>query len=238
MNCPEFRRKILIDPYTEDEDVLAHARTCPECTQERINSLQFEDSLRQALKIDVPGRPAIPGLKTENTRNTRCFGLPCSRWVSLAAGMVLVGFLVAGLGLGPVHRQVHASSLSEVVLTHVTTELDQLPLGQATSLDRLVDLFSGFGAVVTGQLTNLVYAGPCWIRAQTGLHLVLEGSQGPVNVLLMPGEFVSHRQTLSSGRFSGLIVPTGYGSMAVVGEKNEQLENALQRMNEAVIWGA
>ena len=67
---------------------------------------------------------------------------------------------------------------------------------------------------------------------------VVPGRQGPVTVLIMPGEHRMKREQVSSFRFSGVIVPTDYGSMAVVGERLESVEHIVDKMKQAIVWDA
>jgi len=55
------------------------------------------------------------------------------------------------------------------------------------------------------------------------VHMVLQGENGSVTVLLMPGEQIDTRNPVDNGRFSGVIAPTRYCSMAIVGEDGEDL---------------
>ena len=70
------------------------------------------------------------------------------------------------------------------------------------------------------------------------MHMVVPGQQGPITVLIMPGEYLMQAQQVRSPRFFGVIVPTVYGSMAVVGEKLEPVEEVVEKMQRAIIWDA
>jgi hypothetical protein len=66
--------------------------------------------------------------------------------------------------------------------------------------------------------------------------MVVPGKRGPITVLIMPGEYLMQPRQVRSSRFSGVIVPTVYGSMAVVGEKLEPVEKVVEKMRRTIIW--
>ena len=70
------------------------------------------------------------------------------------------------------------------------------------------------------------------------VHLVLPGQVGPVTVFFMPGEMADATVPVDSTRFQGEIVPTAWGSIAVVGETGEALEGLGERLVTAVRWPA
>ena len=84
--------------------------------------------------------------------------------------------------------------------------------------------------------SRLRQRGRCRIRRWDGVHLVLRGRAGGVTVLLMPQEYRREPERVSSRRFSGVILPTPNGSMAVIGEKSEPLEDAARRIQGAILW--
>ena len=99
-------------------------------------------------------------------------------------------------------------------------------------------LLSQFGAELDRAVGRVSYASVCRIGRQTGVHVVVPGQQGPVTILIMPGEYVMRRSQVRSSRFSGVIVPTKKGSMAIVGQKLEPVDEVAERMQRAIVWGA
>jgi hypothetical protein len=55
-------------------------------------------------------------------------------------------------------------------------------------------------------------------------------------VFFMPGEMTAEVVEVESERFSGRILPTAWGSIAVVGETGEALEGLGERLVTAVRW--
>lgn len=69
-----------------------------------------------------------------------------------------------------------------------------------------------------------------------GVHLVFDGGKGPVIVLLLPREFISKPIAVRSEKVQGVILPTRNGSMALVGQNGEQLQQIAQKIRQAVSW--
>ncbi|MDQ2694563.1 MAG: DUF3379 domain-containing protein [Pseudomonadota bacterium] len=77
------------------------------------------------------------------------------------------------------------------------------------------------------------YAGVCHVRNRDGAHRVLAGRRGPVMVLILPHEPASGRQAVQSPQFFGVIVPARQGSIAVLGEAGEALQETADRVASA-----
>ena len=79
------------------------------------------------------------------------------------------------------------------------------------------------------------YVKLCPFRGTMVAHFVVQGSAGPVTVLLLPNEEVSEPVIVDEEGFTGTIVSleTG-GSIAVVGNQEEQIEDIKNRVAAAV----
>ena len=236
MNCLEFRRLLLIEPCSSDDDFIAHRASCVECNHEAGRSAQLEKQLHTALSVDPPEglRERILLAHALGHNKPRRINLP--PWLTIAASLLLVIGLVGGLGYHWVDTLFGASDLEVAVLNHVNDELDHLHEDHNLQTADLEVLLAPFGARLKNALGRVNYAGRCNIRKHSGIHLVVPGQQGPITILLMPDEHVDHQQAIRSSRFNGVIVPTPYGSMAVIGEKGEVLDSVVDTVAEKIIW--
>ena len=155
------------------------------------------------------------------------------RALAVAAGVLLVAGVGGGLGLDHWRRP---ADLPVTVINHVEDELPHLHEDRNVPPEALAALLAPFSAEVVQPLSHVNYAGRCAIRRHAGVHLVLPGNQGPVTVLMMPGEPVERSTRFQSGRFDGLILPTAFGSMAVIGERGEALNDIAVRVSQAIRW--
>lgn len=236
MNCPEFRRKLLIEPRSRDKELADHASSCPECASEAEQAYRFEDRLHAALDVPRPVRlePRIMSARSRATeRGLSGFG---SRWLALAAGALLAIGLAGWMGYEWDRYFGVSSGLEMAVVNHIKYELDHLHDDQDVRPENLEFLLSQFGAGMEGDVGRVSFASRCDIGRHSGVHMVVPGQQGPITVLIMPGEYLMQAQQVRSPRFFGVIVPTVYGSMAVVGEKLEPVEEVVEKMQRAIIW--
>jgi hypothetical protein len=69
-------------------------------------------------------------------------------------------------------------------------------------------------------------------------HLIFEGTQGAVNVIVIVinNRPVSIEYSFHDERFNGIVVPMGEGNMVLVGENNEDLEQYKTLFADNIDW--
>lgn len=187
---------------------------------------EFEALLSRALRIDVP--PA-------GTAAPRRW-----RWVAAAAVVILaVGVSVRGLqyfGYLPtgdlasdvvahIHHEPAAVSVPVVAITNAVPapDVEAVVLAGGARLEHLQPMVR--------------YARLCPFRGETVAHLVVQGANGPVTVLLLPHERVDHVVQVDEDGFVGTIAPLDIGgSIAVVGQPGESLAEIQEEVAAAVRW--
>ncbi len=220
MNCFEFRRHLTIDPRSQDANLLQHKRECPACAAFAAQQARFEERLTEALRVEVPAELHAHLVLNQSLHQSRRI-----RTLAIAATVLLTVTLAVGWWLRP-----FSPSLDQTVIAHIDEERDLLTL-----LDRVPDttvahLSQTVGMPLQGNVGEVRHAGICTIGKHRSGHLVLAGTKGPVTVLLLPGEPVVRRKSLEGGGLQGILVPTGTGSMAIVGEPGEALDKVEQRL--------
>lgn len=235
MDCLTFRRQLLEDPGRKDPALTRHEAACAPCAGFARELRADEAKLAEALDFEAPSE------LTERIQLAISFGeapprRPRSRWLAVAASAVLA---VSAATLGWLHyqRPYEDLSLERSVLHHVADETSHLYAPGPAQPDDVRRVFARFGARVSEDAIGQVsFAGVCMMRRNNGVHLVLRGQQGPVTVFFMPGEHTTEPMKLNSDRFAGMIEPTTWGSIAVVGEQGEKLAPVLARVQHAVDW--
>ncbi len=227
MNCIAFRRALSQSPASWDEELRAHGRECPGCEAFAQRLVEFESTLVEAVRIDVPEGLAsrvllAHGLRLEGGRRVR------------RRRLLLAFAAIAALGLAGSWLALAPSRLDSDVLAHIEAEPSHLhalgELSRAEVNQRLAPL----GVGVEGELLTISYAGTCWIRGSLGAHLVLQGEKGPVTVLFLPDEPLDNRFPIRDERLQGIIVPAGRGSLAIVGKPGEAVEIIERRLKRAL----
>jgi hypothetical protein len=226
MTCEEFRHQLLIDPYCVDAAFRDHARACDECALATEDALRFEKTLYAALDAEAPS-PGAPNPPRHGPAPSRI------RYALLFLPLLLVAlWLGLRVGLGPAAN----GDLGATVIAHIQSEKGHLQAVGTVPWARLRLLFGGLGADANPSVGPVRFAGRCVIGERDGVHLVLSGERGAVTALFMPGRDTTGQREVAGGGLEGTLVPTGFGSLAVVGEPGEPLEPIARRLLSAVRW--
>lgn len=231
MNCLEFRRFCLADPATQDTEFMRHKRDCARCAAFASEVIQLDKKLVGALDIDVPDNLASriilrQSLDRDASRQRRRRGI-----YALAAGLLLAVGLTAGVFL-----TTRAPSPDRRVLAHIEMERELLSTRQDVAQTQLAHVLDTAGVELRGNPGKVRHASLCPLSKNGGVHLVFDGNKGPVIVLLLPKEFVPQPISIRSEKLEGVILPTSNGSMALVGQHGEDLQEIAQRIHRAVTW--
>ncbi len=224
MNCLDVRRYLLSVPSNITVEVQSHLQACTDCAQFAKGLADFEQTLKKAADVPVPDGLASRILLRQRMARNRPQRWP---WLAAAASLFMAIAVVTYLGVFSAQQ-----SLESSVLAHIESELHHLEDRKNLSLDDVNALLKPQGVRIDTLARTVNYAGACQMRRQQGAHLVLDSAGGPVTVLVMPGERTTGRTTIKSPRFQGVIIPIPNGSMAIVGEDEQQwrqLENEIRR---------
>lgn len=227
MTCIEFRQLAGADPSTRDPGVMRHRLECRACADFLHDQQQLDRSLEAALRVPVPNR--LPA-----RIRWRAASQP-SMW-RRRVGAAATLLLSLGLGFGAWIAS-EQSVLADDVIAHVQHEPELL-----LQTNRRADVHkvnavmgrSGFG--LRAPLDGIAHAGLCPFRGRLVPHLVMTVDGEPVSVLLLRHVAVEDVETIRDDGFNGILVPTEYGSMAIVAGRAElivpvraQLEYAVSR---------
>jgi hypothetical protein len=214
-DCRHVRLAIGADPQHLPPEVESHLAGCEECRRFRAEMLELDGRLRAALELPLPGfRRRAP---------------PVRRY-ALAASVVLALLVAGGAWL---FRP--PSALAAEVVAHVEEEADswsaheQMPAGSIAAV-------LGAAGVQFDVSVPIVYAAPCQFRGRRIAHLVVQTAHGPLTVMLLPHVSVTRREKFSEDGLSGMLLPAGKGSVAVLA-RGTRLEAAeADAMVSAVRW--
>jgi len=234
MNCLEFRRLLLQDPYADDPAMREHEQSCDQCRHYAEEQRLQEEQLRDMLNdISPPPELAEKILLAAHLKQRGRFRRQA--WYAAAASVLLiVGATITSLITESWERGNMA--LAQSVLNHIEDEAHHLREAGPVAQNRARFVFARFGAQLVEDIGQINFAAECLMRKRNGVHLVLSGEQGPITAFFMPGEHVEETIPVKSERFQGTITPTGWGSVAVVGEHGENLQDMTARLSTAVSW--
>lgn len=244
MNCDDYRDAIGADPSESFDGGAAHAASCDQCRGYRDEMRALDEKIARALAIDVPPlqmpdlAPVSPGARRSarpGATGRRRFRSP-PLWAGLAASLALVAFLVVGLP-EPEHsgHDLAAQIMSHMDHEEASRQVTSIPVADRT----LSQVVEPRVAAMDRDVGLITYAMSCIINGRTAPHLVVQGRQGPVTLILMPDENIDAAIPLSGDNVHGVILPVGNGSIAVIGQREEQLDevdNIGKRLASSVEW--
>ncbi len=246
MNCEEYRQALTEDPTFSGGK--AHLAECKECQAFRASFLGFEGRIEAALRIPVPPlkMPELPAIESsgenvDNADRTNVVAIkPRARvttpaWFALAASVALVAML--GVRMFEGHGHGEFSSLAEEIVAHLDHEPQALRVTDRPVSDaRLERIVPANMANMNHDAGLITYARNCEINGNTVPHLVIQGKKGPVTVILLPDERVLEAEVLDGEGINGMLIPVGNGSIAIIGEKDEELGNIRDSVVNSVTW--
>lgn len=232
MNCLQFRHRLMADPDDRSEAFLHHAEHCPRCQEEYRRSQKMERDLHQALGMSPPQglreRIIMQG-RFRSAQQTR------RRYAQLGA-IAAVLLLCAGLVFQ--FSGMTEPGLEHQVIDHIAHEanLIQGPASHWVDEARVNALLQSLGGHIDGKIGRVRHAGRCHMGKGDGLHLVLQGEQGAVTLFLMPRQAVDSAIPIQAGNLQGLILPHQGGSIAVVGQRDEDTLQIGEQARRAIRW--
>ena len=234
MNCEDYRVAIATDPSYDGGEV--HVAECAACQAYRDDMQALERKIAKALALEVP-ELRMPELADIDTKNV--VTLPARRrfttptWLAVAATVVVAAFV----GIRMYGSDVTYPSLSAEILAHLDHEPYALRVTDVPVSDKKLT------SVVPASIANMnhdagliTYAQTCVINGKDVPHLIIQGKRGPVTILLMPDEMVDGPVELHGESINGVILPVGSGSIAIIGEGDEDLQDIQKSVVNSVVW--
>ena len=233
MNCDEYRKAIGADPGFDGG--AGHVAGCPACRDYRVAILDLDGKIARALAIDVPplAMPQLPELDTTGITPMRRRGVTPPAWFALAAMLVLAVFV----GIRLVDTGYGTAPLADQILAHLPHESFAVRVTDAAvPAARLASVVPGDLAGFDGTAPLISYAQTCEINGKQVPPLVMQGASGPVVILLMPEEKVPDPVSFGDDTVDGVILPVGGGSIAIVGQREERLDDIKKNVMNSVTW--
>ncbi len=260
MNCDEFKKAVLAEPGADTEARSEHAAGCPDCARlfDKVTAMERELSAVMAVPVpaslrgdmpdiealaasrDAAGDDNVVAFPTERARGGARGSWPA--FASLAAAVALVAVFVlrpaevTDGGNDPLVAEVTEAADDAFVtelFDHIGPELGYMQYATAAvPASRLEAALRPAGvALPSGGDQSLVsYAKSCIIEGKHVPHLVVQGTNGPVTVLIMPDRSVDGPMSIMRDGLEGVVLPVGdQGSIAIIGRDAESV-NAVRNL--------
>lgn len=224
MNCERYRQAVSADPAAF-EGTGDHASSCPDCRDYRDDLRALDERILQALRIRTPELtlPQLPPVvaSIENRpgqQSPKARGLPLPLWAGLAAAISAVAVLFMFSG-----EEVAPRPLAAHVIAHMDHEQASRRVSSvAVPAQRLGEVLAPQVAAMGEDIGLITYAVSCVINGRRVPHLVVQGHQGPLTVILLPRENLEEAVSFAEASLHGVILPVAGGSVAVIAEREEQ----------------
>jgi uncharacterized protein DUF3379 len=211
----QARLHIGADPQHLPADVAAHVEGCADCRRFRDETLLLDGRVHAALELPL------------NRFRTKS---PPARRFALAASVVLALLVGGGFWL---FRP--ATALAGAVVEHVVDEADSWNMHQQLPPAQVADVLRVAGAQFDSPYP-VVYGYPCPFKGHRVAHLVVQTPNGTMTVMLIPHEQVRRRTQFSRAGMSGVLVPAGQGSVALLTRDGEVPEALADEIVSRVRW--
>lgn len=236
MNCLEFRRQLLTEPEVDDPALVAHEHDCEQCGLFAQNEARFERDLKEVMSIDVP-KGLAERIKMRQGIVEEVHRKHVRPWrYAVAASLLLVMVVVVVIGYQTQRLSETEALLQQAVLDHIHGELQSLVAQQDIELEQLNLLLKPLGGHASSKIGKVNYASRCEINEHLGVHFILDGHRGPVTVIYISNEQVRRDSQIKNARFDGMLIPAGEGSLAIVGERGEALDELTERLKNNIKW--
>lgn len=240
MNCEDYRESIAADPSESFEGGAGHAAACESCNAYRAEMRALDETIAKALTIDVPELriPELPPVAEDDNVVNLPFKRPSKistpAWLGIAASFAIAAIIsIQFTGNGRNADQL----LAKEVMAHMDHEPWAIKFTDVEVSEAQFERVVHTGIGTMDRDVGLVsYAQSCIINGRSIPHLVIQGKDGPVTLLLMPEEMVSSPVELSGESVNGIILPHGDGSIAIIGEREEGIQEIEQRVVDSVEW--
>jgi len=234
MTCTDYREALTAEPGFHDES--GHVDSCADCKTYRDEIRTLDEKLMAAMEFPVPElvMPELPDIETENVVNLSSRrATPRPVWYAMAASVLLAAVVFMQMtGTEAVY-----GTLEEQVLAHVDHEpLALRPSSTPVSDSQLSRAVPQNIASMNHDAGLITYAQSCSISGRVVPHLVIQGARGPITILLMPDEPVAEATTIDGVNIKGVILPVGNGSIAIIGDREEQLDQVKENVLDSVMW--
>ena len=235
MNCEQYREAIAADPAGAFEGA-DHAASCEACSAFTADMQALDAKIARALDIDVPAltMPALPPVEDDNVVSLPVTSRSRTKsWLAIAAALALAAII----GVQFTGNQVQYESLEAEILAHLDHEPGALTVTNvAVSDERLSSVVNPSVGTMDRSVGLISYAQSCVINGKTVPHLVIQGENGPITLLLMPDEMIDVARTFMGERVNGVLIPHGGGSIAIIGGNEDDLTELERSVVDSVEW--
>jgi hypothetical protein len=250
MNTNEIIERLWADPEDGSEELLTALAANPELRAEQQAARAFNASLKlgmHSVNADAALRQKLLQIPQQEA-NTVVADVSVAPPVMAASNdsfwrraLPVAACLVVILGLVLYFRPDLNLELEKELFAHVYVEefffdnQNQIPLAEVNArMDEVV----GGHLLTTSDTKNLkiTLAKDCWIAKVKSMHMIVKGKTGPVTMIMIPSSVASSEFNIGDERLRGVVTPTAGGTLVVIGNKQEPIEEYRKLMSTNLDW--
>ena len=233
MNCLAFRRQLAVDPATRDAAFAAHREQCPGCAEAYARAEAFEQSLRRALAVPVPEGLAERVLLRQTTDRRVAGRGAGSRWLALAAAVVL------SLGAGVFgYRYLGQRDLGEMSVAHLPHEPQALTARAEVPAAEVRQAFASYQVALAAAPQPVSYVRNCRVGVNHAVHMVVQRDEGPVTVMYFADRHEAGRSEFRRAGMMGRAVPMAQGTLVLLAAQQRSFDALEQAWRGSLEGGA
>jgi hypothetical protein len=235
----EFRRKAIIDPENQCKEFLQKAHERNENRHFVEDQIDFQHTLTKTLWVDVPknltDRIILSQQLAEHKKNRQHQNL--YRYMTgIAAALVIALGVTFFLPTDFLATESDPQQLTRQIINHLYEDTHALNVSMDVPKNSIDTMLASYGGKLSAPIGNVTFLGHCIVGKHTGIHLVLNTSQGLVTVIILPSDTIQAENQITDPQFKGIIYPSHKGSIAIIGETSEPIAETRKKIDHSLTW--
>ncbi|WP_341675511.1 DUF3379 family protein [Niveibacterium sp. SC-1] len=236
MNCLDFRRAKLADPYRLNVAAQAHGNGCTNCQSFALRVDREEEQYARALAVPVPeglNDRLVLAVRGQRRTSWQAWAMAASLVAAVGIGFAAWRFEQPALGGAP---QLVSSGAPMAAIHHVLDEPEALRASYEIPIEEFQAVLAGFGAKMMAPVGKVVLIKRCPGPEGEGWHIVIDGPQGRITLLLFPGTQVRKPMMARMNGMEAITEPGGRGYYAVVATNANAAEYFTRMLRDNIRW--
>ena len=238
MDDLEFRKNATIEPDSVDQDFLLKSRQTASNRRFVKQQKQFNQQLLDTLHVRPPEnlseRIILAQQLGEHQRQNQ--HSRHKRWRNWLGGSIAASLVIALSVHFILPETLNSTVLAQQVVEHVNEDTHALNIHMDVPKSSIDTMLASYGGKLNGPIGQVYFLGRCIIGGHTGIHMVLKTSRGLVTVFLLPTQRIDNSTLLDEGQLSGILYPSGKGSIAIVAEQPAAIEVTRLMIDDNLNW--
>ena len=234
MDDLEFRKNAIIKPDEQSQEFLDKMNQTSNNRRFVDEQLTFNDKLLETLAITPPENLSERIILAQQLAQHKVQRQHQRTWLlsgiaaSFAVALISISLLLPGT--------IDSSQLGQQVIKHIIQDTHALNVQMDVPKNSIDTMLASYGGKLDGPIGQVTFLGHCIIGGKTGIHMVLKSTEGKVTVMLLPSQAIEHPYPLHDSHFSGLLYPSKKGSVAIVAEQAESIQQTRQQLDRNLNW--